>query len=61
MNVIFDAADDESRALPLFENARLIGEQSSPMLFWNQWLAMFCAVHEMHQVLDEGLGHGICV
>ena len=61
MNMVLDATDEERGAFPLYENSCLISEQAIPMFLRNQRRAMFCAIHEMDQVFDERLGHGICV
>src|SRR2546429_126797 len=52
-----NAADHERGTFPLLEDSRLIREQGRPMVRWNQRLAMFCAIPEMHQIPDERLGH----
>jgi hypothetical protein len=35
MNMVFHAVNHQRRAFPLFENARLVREQSIPMFLWN--------------------------
>lgn len=56
--MVFHPANHECRTFPLFENSRLIREQGGLMFFRNQWFAMFGAIHEMNQILNERLGHG---
>src|SRR5205823_1117436 len=57
VNVVFHAANHERGTFPLLEDSRLIREQNISMFLWNQRLAMFGAIHEMHEILDERLGH----
>jgi len=51
--MIVHSTDHECRTFPLLEDARLIGEQAIPDVIGQPRLAMFRAVDEMDQVLDQ--------
>ena len=58
MNVIRDAADNQGRTLPFFEDAGLVREQSLAMLRWDEGFTVLGAVDEMDQIFRERLRHG---
>ena len=58
MHMILDPADHQGRTVPFPKDARLVLEQVSLVSLRNPSLTVLGAVDQMHQILDEGLGHG---
>lgn len=58
MNVVFDSANGECRALPLLKYASLVSEQFALDRFWNPGPSVLGTVHQMNQILHERLSHG---
>ena len=57
MHMVRHPADDDARAVEVFQCPSKIGEDAIAFVRINEWLAVFSAENEMHENARQGLRH----